>query len=83
MLAAAESEPLLGPRPEVLMPAKPAESAAALKARKLSSAVVFGVINGIVGIPTMISFATIIYKVSSCCCVTCDFLKNNLTFEAE
>ena len=37
----------------------------AAKAREFSDAVVFGVINGIVGIPTMISFATIIYKVTS------------------
>lgn len=41
-----------------------APSHAAVKAKKLSNAIVFGVINGIVGIPTMISFATIIYKAS-------------------
>ena len=60
--AFAESQPLLGALPEVLQPAKPAERR---RASTLSSALVFGMINGIVGIPTMISFATIIYKVSS------------------
>ncbi len=38
-------------------------TALATKAREFTDAVVFGIINGIVGIPTMISFATIIYKV--------------------
>ena len=40
-------------------------AALATKAREFTDAVVFGIINGIVGIPTMISFATIIYKVTS------------------
>ena len=60
---AIDSQPLLASDPADVV--KPAESAAALKARKLSSAVIYGVINGIVGIPTMISFATIIYKASA------------------
>lgn len=58
-----------GQTPAILDPldvVKPVESAAALKAKKLSSAVIFGIINGIVGIPTMISFATIIYKARDC-----------------
>ena len=43
---------------------KPGDAAVlTAKARDFSNAVVFGIINGIVGIPTMISFATIIYKV--------------------
>ena len=43
-------------------------AALATKAREFTDAVVFGVINGIVGIPTMISFATIIYKVLTVAC---------------
>ncbi len=40
-------------------------AALASKAREFTDAIVFGIINGIVGIPTMISFATIIYKVTN------------------
>ena len=59
------AQPLLDePAPAVAVSGrKPAESAAALKARKLSAAIIYGIINGIVGLPTMVAFADIIYKV--------------------
>ena len=64
--AASPAHALSAPEPAAHKP----EQAAALatKAREFSDAVVFGIINGIVGIPTMISFATIIYKVISRAC---------------
>lgn len=48
------------------------KASATAKAKSLYTAVVYGFINGIVGLPTMISFVAIIFKVRrtppQCCC---------------